>query len=50
MITSIEQITEILETEKADMVFLARELLRNPYFPLKSGADINWPIQYTRAK
>jgi len=50
MITSIEQISEILGTEKADMVFLARELLRNPYFALKSGAENNWPIQYTRAK
>lgn len=54
LITSIEQITEILENEKADMVFLGRELLRNPYFPiistLKSNNTIDWPIQYLRAK
>jgi len=49
MITTVEQINAILENEKADMVFLARELLRNPYFALKlENAD--WPIQYLRAK
>jgi 2,4-dienoyl-CoA reductase-like NADH-dependent reductase (Old Yellow Enzyme family) len=49
MITSVEQISSILEEEKADMAFLARELLRNPYFALKlEGAD--WPEQYLRAK
>jgi 2,4-dienoyl-CoA reductase-like NADH-dependent reductase (Old Yellow Enzyme family) len=49
MITSMEQINSILEEEKADMVFLARELLRNPYFNLKTEDSI-WPIQYLRAK
>ena len=54
LITTKEQITEILETEKADMVFLARELLRNPYFTLHSahdtGIEVTWPKQYSRAK
>ena len=54
MITTIEQIADILETEKADLVFMGRELLRNPYFPLhstqKSEENISWPIQYIRAK
>jgi 2,4-dienoyl-CoA reductase-like NADH-dependent reductase (Old Yellow Enzyme family) len=50
LITSTDQITTILSTGKADMVFLARELLRNPYFLLKTDAEINWPIQYLRAK
>jgi 2,4-dienoyl-CoA reductase-like NADH-dependent reductase (Old Yellow Enzyme family) len=50
MITSIEQINDILETEKADLVFLARELLRNPYFALKTRVNENWPVQYSRAK
>lgn len=49
MITSMEQIAEILESEKADMVFLARELLRNPYFALKLENE-SWPQQYLRAK
>jgi 2,4-dienoyl-CoA reductase-like NADH-dependent reductase (Old Yellow Enzyme family) len=54
MITSPEQISEILEEGKADMIFLGRELLRNPYFPLhtalNSGDEVVWPKQYTRAK
>jgi len=50
MITSTEQITEILENEKGDLVFLARELLRNPYFTLKADNNVTWPIQYLRAK
>jgi len=54
LITSTEQISEILEDEKADMIFLGRELLRNPYFPLQSaltsGDEVAWPKQYTRAK
>ena len=54
MITTYEQITDILENEKADLVLLARELLRNPYFALdtahKKGVDVTWPKQYTRGK
>ena len=50
LITSSDQITTILGTGKADMVFLARELLRNPYFVLKTYPEISWPIQYLRAK
>lgn len=50
LITTTEQIEEILINEKADMVLLGRELLRNPYFPLKAIADINWPIPYLRGK
>lgn len=49
MITSTEQIQSVLAEEKADMVFLARELLRNPYFALKTE-EISWPVQYLRAK
>ncbi len=45
---------EILTSGKADMVFLARELLRDPYWPLhaakKLGINITWPLQYERAK
>ncbi|NDP22764.1 MAG: NADH:flavin oxidoreductase/NADH oxidase [Paludibacter sp.] len=50
MITTKEQITEILEEEKADMVFLARELLRNPYFAFNKIENVEWPEQYLRAK
>ncbi|MBS1668638.1 MAG: NADH:flavin oxidoreductase/NADH oxidase [Bacteroidetes bacterium] len=54
MITHAEQAEEILEKGQADMVFLAREFLRDPYFPLHAasilGDDIQWPNQYERAK
>ncbi|TAL60578.1 MAG: NADPH dehydrogenase NamA [Bacteroidetes bacterium] len=53
-ITSARQAESILQEEKADLVLLARELLRNPYFPLLAarelGVDIDWPVQYLRSK
>jgi 2,4-dienoyl-CoA reductase-like NADH-dependent reductase (Old Yellow Enzyme family) len=54
LITTPEQAEEIIATDKADVVLLARELLRNPYWPLHAarvlGAEITWPKQYERAK
>lgn len=54
LITEASQAEEILQKEQADLIFLARELLRNPYFPLKAAHDlraqISWPNQYLRAK
>lgn len=39
---------------KADLVFLGREALRNPYFPLNAakilGIEVEWPAQYLRAR
>lgn len=53
-ITSAAQAESILQDEKADLILLGRELLRNPYFPLNAakelGADIKWPDQLLRAK
>lgn len=53
-ITTAAQAETILEQEEADLVLLARELLRNPYWPLHAarelGADVAWPQQYARAK
>jgi 2,4-dienoyl-CoA reductase-like NADH-dependent reductase (Old Yellow Enzyme family) len=53
-ITTTGQAESILQEEKADLVLLARELLRNPYFSLiaarELGAEITWPVQYLRAK
>jgi 2,4-dienoyl-CoA reductase-like NADH-dependent reductase (Old Yellow Enzyme family) len=53
-ITTPHQAESILQEGKADLVLLARELLRNPYFPLNAarelGDDITWPVQYTRSK
>jgi 2,4-dienoyl-CoA reductase-like NADH-dependent reductase (Old Yellow Enzyme family) len=54
LITTAAQAELILQEEKADIILLGRELLRNPYFPLTAakelGADITWPLQYIRAK
>jgi len=54
MITSPEQAEQILVDEQADLIFLARELLRDPYWPLRAAreldVDVPWPIQYARAK
>lgn len=54
LITTYQQAENIIATEQADLIFLARQLLREPYFPLHAakelGVDIAWPIQYERAK
>jgi 2,4-dienoyl-CoA reductase-like NADH-dependent reductase (Old Yellow Enzyme family) len=54
IITTAGQAESILQEKKADLVLLARELLRNPYFALNAarelGEDVAWPVQYLRAK
>ena len=54
MITSAAQAEHVLRTGQADLVFLARALLRDPYFALHAaaelGADSPWPPQYLRAR
>jgi 2,4-dienoyl-CoA reductase-like NADH-dependent reductase (Old Yellow Enzyme family) len=54
LITTAEQAEEILAAGKADLILIARESLRNPYFPFQAAAqlgdDIAWPHQYVRAK
>jgi 2,4-dienoyl-CoA reductase-like NADH-dependent reductase (Old Yellow Enzyme family) len=54
MITAPEQADQIVRTGQADMVFLARELLRDPYWPLRAADELRqngpWPKQYLRAK
>ena len=53
-ITRPVQAEQIVATGQADVVLLAREMLRQPYWPLHAayvfGADIPWPNQYQRAK
>jgi 2,4-dienoyl-CoA reductase-like NADH-dependent reductase (Old Yellow Enzyme family) len=53
MITDPVQAEEILQKEEADAIFIAREFLRDPYFPFRAahelGAKINVPVQYGRA-
>jgi len=54
MITQPGQADQIVRSGQADMVFLARELLRDPYWPLRAADELQqngpWPIQYLRAK
>lgn len=53
MITSASQAAHIIRTGQADLVLLARELLRNPYWPLHAAQELGqkmaWPVQYLRA-
>jgi 2,4-dienoyl-CoA reductase-like NADH-dependent reductase (Old Yellow Enzyme family) len=53
MISEPVQAETILSTEQADLVFLARELLRDPYWPRRAAkaldAKIRAPVQYERA-
>jgi len=54
LITAPVQAEQIVGTGLADVVFLARELLRNPYWPTHAAqvlkAEHVWPVQYERAK
>ncbi|HEX9956046.1 MAG TPA: NADH:flavin oxidoreductase/NADH oxidase [Fibrella sp.] len=54
LITDVEQAEAILADGRADLIFLARAFLRDPYFPLHAatrlGDDMPWPVQYERAK
>ncbi|HEY2848935.1 MAG TPA: NADH:flavin oxidoreductase/NADH oxidase [Gemmatimonadaceae bacterium] len=53
LITGAAQANEIVSSGQADIVLLARELLRDPYWPMRAaielGASIKWPAQYLRA-
>lgn len=53
MITEPEQANALVAEEKADMVFLARAMLRDPYWPVHAAAalrvEASWPKQYLRA-
>ncbi len=54
LITTPKQADDIIREAKADIVLLAREELRDPYFPLHAakalGEEITWPNQYLRAR
>ena len=53
MITDAHQAEEIIRSGQADIVLLARQMLRDPYWPLHAaaqlGQSISWPAQYLRA-
>jgi len=52
-ITSAAQADHIIRSGQADLVFLAREMLRDPYFPLRAARELaqtgTYPVQYLRA-
>lgn len=52
LITSGLQAEEILRNERADLIFIGRELLRDPYWPRTAarelGVEIEAPVQYKR--
>lgn len=54
LVTAPEQAEGIVAGGDADVVFMGREELRDPYFPLHAAAelhaDVEWPLQYQRAK
>lgn len=54
LVTEAEEADDIISSGRADMTYIGRELLRNPYWPLQAAveleADVNWPSQYERAK
>jgi 2,4-dienoyl-CoA reductase-like NADH-dependent reductase (Old Yellow Enzyme family) len=53
LIETKEQVAEILAKNQADLVLMAREFLRDPYWPLRTARElkqkISWPAQYLRA-
>ena len=54
LITEAVQAETILVNEDADLIVMAREILRNPYFPLRAASilkqELDWPAPYQRAK
>lgn len=54
LITEPRQAEAVLASGGADAVFLGRELLRRPHWPLNAAktlsADIDWPLAYARAR
>ncbi|MDQ6913314.1 MAG: NADPH dehydrogenase NamA [Verrucomicrobiota bacterium] len=53
LITDAKQANEIIANGRADLIFLARQFLRDPYWPLHAarelGAEVQAPVQYGRA-
>jgi|SRR5579859_6407696 len=53
LITEARQADEIIRAGRADLVLMAREFLRDPYWPLHAartlGVDVAPPVQYSRA-
>ncbi|SCZ02129.1 NADPH dehydrogenase NamA [Alkaliphilus peptidifermentans] len=54
LITSSEMAEELVQNKRVDLLYLGRELLRNPYWPLQAAGElkheVEWPVQYERSK
>ena len=54
IITTAHEAEQILINQQADLIVIARQFLRDPYFPLHAARELNvdvpWPEQYERAK
>ncbi len=54
LVTDVSLADEIIWNGRGDLVYLGRELLRNPYWALQTaktlGDDVEWPKQYERSK
>jgi 2,4-dienoyl-CoA reductase-like NADH-dependent reductase (Old Yellow Enzyme family) len=54
LVTSPEMADEVICNERADVLLMGRELLRDPHWPLRAarqlGVDVPWPVPYHRAK
>ncbi len=54
LVTSASMAQEIIQSDRSDLIFLGRELLRNPYWALQSSkaleAEMAWPEPYLRSK
>ena len=53
-ITKAQQAEDILQSGKVDVIMMARQFLRDPYFPLRAahelGDQVEWPLQYERGR
>lgn len=54
LITTSFMAEEIISNKRGDLIYIGRELLRNPYWPLQAAKELKseviWPTQYERAK
>jgi 2,4-dienoyl-CoA reductase-like NADH-dependent reductase (Old Yellow Enzyme family) len=53
LITEPHQADAIVRNGQADVVLIARQMLRDPYWPLHAADELGhtfaWPVQYLRA-
>lgn len=53
LITTAAEAESVLQAGSADLIFMARQMLRDPYFPRHAAKElreaVNWPVQYERA-